>query len=99
MWRGPPRLLRLNLIVNNFFILSLDFVSFMWYTISIESERFKMMKTENIFKVTIATCWETSKTTAEFIKARDEAHALRIANRLFGNDVISAEFACEDNLN
>ena len=53
---------------------------------------------EKIFKVTIATCWETSRTRNEFVKARDTDHALRIANRLFSN-VISAEFTCEDNFN
>mgnify|MGYP001318367638 CR=1 FL=1 len=56
------------------------------------------VKNESIFKVTIATCWETGSTRAEFVKARDNSHALRIANRLFDN-VICAEFACEDNLN
>jgi hypothetical protein len=55
------------------------------------------MKTDNIYKVTIATCWETSSTRAEFVKARDNDHALRIANRLF-NNVISSQFECEDNL-
>ena len=56
------------------------------------------MKTDSIFKITIATCWETSSTRAEFVKARDNDHALRIANRLFSN-VISSQFECEDNLN
>ena len=57
------------------------------------------MKVKNkLFKVTIATCWETGSTRAEFVKARDNSHALRTANRLFDN-VICAEFACEDNLN
>ena len=55
------------------------------------------MKTDSIFKITIATCWETSRTRAEFIKARDNDHALRIANRLFSN-VISSQFECQDNL-
>ena len=50
----------------------------------------RMMIKEHIFKVTIATCWETGKTRAEFVKARDAAHALRIADRLF-NNVISTE--------
>jgi hypothetical protein len=54
------------------------------------------MRNESIFKITIATCWETSKTRAEFVKARDTDHALRIANNLWGN-VISAQFTCEDN--
>ena len=58
-----------------------------------------MIKRESIFEVTIATCWDTGSTRAEFVKARDADHALRIANRLFGSDVISAGFACEDNLN
>tara|TARA_Y100001949_G_C15899598_1_gene291952 strand:+ start:233 stop:412 length:180 start_codon:yes stop_codon:yes gene_type:complete len=57
------------------------------------------VKNESIFKVTIATCWETGSTRAEFIKANSEGHALRIASRLFGNNVICTEFACEDNLN
>ena len=56
------------------------------------------MKTDSIFKVTIATCWETGSTRAEFIKANNEGHALRIASRLFDN-VVCTEFACEDNLN
>jgi len=56
------------------------------------------MKTESIYKVTIATCWETGSTRNEFVKARDTSHALRIANHLFDN-VISAEFTCEDNFN
>ena len=54
---------------------------------------------DNIYKITIATSWETNRTRAEFIKANNEGHALRIASRLFGNNVISAEFSCEDNLN
>jgi hypothetical protein len=56
------------------------------------------MKTDSIFKITIATCWETSSTRAEFVKARDNDHALRIASRLFGNNVISSQFECQDNL-
>ena len=66
--------MRLSLIpiVNNFFKLSLDFVSFMWYTICIESERLKIMKTESIFTVTFTDGGEV------FIKAMDEAHARRI---------------------
>ena len=56
------------------------------------------MKTDRIFKVTIATCWDTGSTRAEFVKARNTSHALRIANHLFDN-VISAEFTCEDNFN
>jgi len=55
------------------------------------------MKTDSIFKVTIATCWETGSTRAEFIKANSEGHALRIASRLFGNK-ISSQFECQDNL-
>ena len=55
------------------------------------------MKTDRIFKVTIATCWDTGSTRAEFVKARNTSPALRIANRLFDN-VICTEFACEDNL-
>ena len=47
----------------------------MWYTISIESERFKMMKTESIFTVTF-----TNSSTV-FIKAMDEGHARRIVER------------------
>ena len=53
------------------------------------------MKTDSIFKVTIAQCWEAGITRAEFVKARNCAHALRIANRLFSN-VIMVGFACED---
>ena len=55
------------------------------------------MKTDNIYKVTIARCWETGSTRAEFVKARDNDHAHRIANRLFTN-VICTQFECEDNL-
>ena len=36
---GPPRLLRLSLIVNNFLKLALDFSRFFRYTLRIESER------------------------------------------------------------
>jgi hypothetical protein len=54
---------------------------------------------DNIYKITIATCWETNRTRAEFIKANSEGHALRIASRLFGKNVISSQFECEDNLN
>ena len=53
---------------------------------------------DKLFKVTIATCWETGSTRNEFVKARNTDHAHRIANRLFDN-VISAQFECEDNLN
>ena len=56
-----------------------------------------MMNEESIFRVTIATCWESGTTHNEFVKAYDEAHALRIANRLFGNDVIGVTFSCKDN--
>ena len=70
--RGPPRLLRFILIVNNFFNLGVDFLSFMRYTICIESERLKIMKTESIFTVTFTDGGEV------FIKAMDEAHARRI---------------------
>ena len=56
------------------------------------------MKVKNkLFKVTIATCWETGSTRNEFVKARNTDHAHRIANRLFDN-VISTQFECEDNL-
>lgn len=58
----------------------------------------KEMK-DKLFKVTIATCWETSRTRNEFVKARNTDHALRIASRLFGNNVISSQFECQDNLN
>jgi len=78
--------------VNTLYKYTLDKPPFLCYIIP-------MIKRESIFKVTIATCWETGSTRAEFIKASNEGHALRIASRLFGNNVISTEFACEDNLN
>ena len=50
-------------------------MSLLVYTIRIESERLKMMKKENIFKVTF-----TNNSTV-FIQAMDEAHARRIVER------------------
>ena len=47
----------------------------MRYTICIESERLKMMKTESIFQVTF-----TNHSTV-FIKAMDKAHARRIVEK------------------
>ena len=90
---GAREIVRTRTIVNNFMKISLDFWAFMGYIITMK----ETMKTDSIFKITIATCWETSRTRAEFIKARDNDHALRIANRLFSN-VISSQFECQDNL-
>ena len=86
---GPPRAIatqsqKLFLI---FFVVGLRMSHPLCYTI-------RMMIKEAIYKVTIATCWETGSTRAEFIKARDTDHAMRIANRIFTN-VISTEFACD----
>jgi hypothetical protein len=63
--------LRISLItiVNNFFILSLDFLSFMRYIICM------LNKIESIFTVTF-----TNDSTV-FIKARDRGHARRIVER------------------
>ena len=77
-----------RIFVSNVNKFTLDRWAFLCYIIT--------MRNESIFKITIATCWETSKTRAEFVKARDTDHALRIANNLWGN-VISAQFTCEDN--
>ena len=64
--------------MNNFFDLGVDFLSFMRYTICIESERFKMMKKESIFEVTF-----TNKSSV-FIKAFDHDHAMRIVQNAGG---------------
>jgi hypothetical protein len=48
------------------------------------------MKNENIFKVTL------KGGSTEFVKARNEAHAERIASR-WGR-VLAVTFACEDNM-
>ena len=74
--------------MNNFFDLGVDFLSFMRYTICIESERLKKMKTESIFKVTF-----TNDSTV-FIKAMDEGHAKRIVERN-GTQWLSAELTVE----
>ena len=55
----------------------------LWYT-----KRMKM-KNENIFQVTFK--WSGQ---VEFVKARNEAHALRIASRW--GVIESVEFACEE---
>ena len=82
--------MRLSLIpiVNNFFDLGVDFLSFMRYTICIESERLKMMKTESIFTVTFTDGGEV------FIQAMDEGHARRIIenNGLWSRNVDSESF-------
>ena len=49
---GPPRLLRLGLIVNNFLKKSLDFWAFLWYIITMrtmneEERKEEQRKTEN----------------------------------------------------
>ena len=74
--------------MNNFFDLGVDFLSFMRYTICIESERFKMMKTESIFTVTFTDGGEV------FIQAMDEGHARRIIenNGLWSRNVDSESF-------
>ena len=56
------------------------------------------MNEESIFKVTYKQArpvWNVEK--PEFVKARDEAHALRIASRWGVVDKV--EFTCEDNFN
>ena len=70
------RLLRLSLIpiVNNFFILGVDFLSFMRYTICIESERLKIMR--NLPEATWEITFDNDSTV--FIAGRDEAHARRV---------------------
>ena len=76
---GPVPLLRLSLIpiVNNFFILGVDFLSKMRYTICIESERLKIMR--NLPTLPEAT-WEITfdNDSTVFIAGRDEAHARRV---------------------
>ena len=63
-------------------------MSFMRYTICIESERLKMMKTESIFTVTFTDGGEV------FIQAMDEGHARRIIenNGLWSRNVDSESF-------
>ena len=56
------------------------------------------IRRESIFKVTYKQArpvWHIEK--PEFVKARDEAHALRIASRWGVVDKV--EFTCEDNFN
>ena len=68
--------MRSILIVNNFLILSLDFMSFMGYIITMKgTKEIKEMKKESIFTVTF-----TNHSTV-FIKAMDEGHARRIVEK------------------
>ena len=77
--RDRSRLLRLSLIpiVNNFFILGVDFLSKMRYTICIESERLKIMR--NLPTLPEAT-WQITfdNDSTIFIAGRDEEHARRV---------------------
>jgi hypothetical protein len=57
----------------------------------------EMIKKENIFKVTHKLTPKATILRKDFVKARDVAHATRIANNLF-RIVENVEFACEDNL-
>ena len=84
--RLPPRKLRLSLIpiVNNFFKKSLDFRPFMGYIITMK---------ESIYKVTLVNGPQTSIMP---IKARDEAHAVRIAQNMGLGLVVRVDFACEE---
>jgi len=52
------------------------------------------MKNENIYRVTMVNGPQTSILP---IKARDEAHAVRIAQNMGLGLVVGVEFACEDN--
>ena len=52
----------LKIFVNTLDKYTIDKPPFLCYIIP-------MIKRESIFKVTIATCWETGSTRAEFIKA------------------------------
>ena len=54
------------------------------------------METESIYKVTLAKGPQTSIMP---IKARDEAHAVRIAQNMDLGLVVKVEFACEDTFN
>ena len=56
-----------------------------------------MIKKEDIFKVTHKLTPKATILRKGFVKARDVAHATRIANNLF-RIVENVEFACEDNL-
>ena len=58
----------------------------------------EMIKKEDIFKVTHKLTPKATILRKGFVKARDVAHATRIANNLF-RIVENVEFACEDNLN
>ena len=79
-------LLRHSLIVNNFLTLSLDFVSLMWYIITMRATK---MKKESIFTVTFTDGGEV------FIQAMDEAHARRIimANGLWSRNLDCGKFS------
>jgi hypothetical protein len=55
-----------------------------------------MMNEESIYKVTLV---EGPQTSIMPIKARDEAHAVRIAQHMGLGLVVRVEFACIDNFN
>jgi hypothetical protein len=54
------------------------------------------MKNESIYKVTLVKGPQTSIMP---IKARDEAHATRIAQNMGLGLVVKVEFSCEDTFN
>ena len=54
------------------------------------------MRTESIYKVTMVKGPQTSIMP---IKARDEAHAVRIAQNMGLGLVVRVEFTCVDNFN
>ena len=78
--------MRHSLIMNNFLTLSLDFVSLMWYIITMRATK---MKKESIFTVTFTDGGEV------FIQAMDEAHARRIimANGLWSRNLDCGKFS------
>ena len=54
---------------------------------------YSMLNTESIYKVTLV---EGPQTSIMPIKARDEAHAVRIAQNMGLGLVVKVEFACEE---